>query len=177
MASEFAVFGGGCFWCLDAQFRQVQGVRSVVCGYAGGRTPDPDYEAVCTGETGHAEVVRVEYDAERISCRQLLELFLACHDPTTPNRQGHDVGTQYRSIIVCQNAAQRLEAEAVLKACAASGAWSAPIVTEVVDAMPFHAAEDCHQDYFTKHPRQGYCIAVVGPKVARFRDLLRHRSG
>ena len=167
-----AVFGGGCFWCLDAQFRLVRGVTSVTCGYAGGRTPNPSYEAVCRGDTGHAEVVRVEYRSEEIEFRALVELFLACHDPTTQNRQGHDVGTQYRSIIICRNDEEKRVAGEVIDEWDRAGYWPAPIVTELCEAMPFYPAEPYHQDYLAHHPTQGYCVAVVAPKVAKFRDLL-----
>ena len=168
-----AIFGGGCFWCLDAQFQLVPGVTSVTCGYAGGSTPNPSYEAVCRGDTGHAEVVRIEYRPEEIAFRQLIELFLACHDPTTPNRQGHDIGTQYRSIIVCQNDEEKQIAAAVNDEWNRAGYWDGPIITELCDTVPFYPAEPYHQDYLANHPTQGYCVAVVAPKVAKFRELLR----
>ena len=176
MSEQTAVFGGGCFWCLDAQFRLVPGILSVECGYAGGSVEAPDYEAVCSGTTGHAEVVKLTYDDSRVGYGELLELFLACHDPTTRDRQGHDVGSQYRSIIVCQRPEQRRLAEKTIGAWNAGGYWPAPIVTELLDGVSFYVAEEHHQNYFAKQPHQGYCVAVVGPKVEKFRRLISRRS-
>ncbi len=167
MAHMLATLGGGCFWCLDAVFRRLQGVDSVVAGYAGGTRPNPSYEQVCAGATGHAEVVQIAFDDAEIAYRDLLEVFFAIHDPTTPNRQGADVGPQYRSIILVHDAAQKAEAEAVLREQAE--AWPAPLVTELRPLEKFWPAEDYHQDYFAHHPESGYCQAVVGPKVAKFR--------
>lgn len=166
---ESAIFGGGCFWCLDAVFRQVCGVRDVVCGYAGGGTASPTYESVCSGTTGHAEVVRVDFDPAIVSYATLLRIFFSIHDPTTPNRQGHDVGTQYRSLVVCLSEAQRTAALDAVQAVTKAQLWPAPIVTEIVGNVPFHAAEDYHQDYFARHPNQGYCAVVIAPKLQEFR--------
>ena len=170
-----AVFGGGCFWCLDALFRQLAGVSSVESGYAGGLDPHPNYESVCSGKTGHAEVVQIEFDPEQISFDDLLATFFSSHDPTTLNRQGHDVGTQYRSVIVAQDSAQYEAALSCIAALNDKGLFDTPIVTEVLKKMPFHQAEEYHQDYFTRHPEQGYCAVVIGPKLARFRAQFASR--
>lgn len=177
MAFEKAVLGGGCFWCLDAVFRDVKGVRSVVSGYAGGARPNPSYEQICTGATGHAEVVAVEFDADVVSFRDLLTIFFTVHDPTTLNRQGNDVGTQYRSVVFCQNEAQEDEVREAIEVLNSTGAWgNSPVVTEVVtEALPFWPAEAFHQDYFTHHPNQGYCQFVVAPKLAKFRQKFPQR--
>lgn len=173
---EIATLGGGCFWCLEAVFDEVAGVTDVVSGYAGGRVPDPSYEAVCSGSTGHAEVVRVEFDPAVISFRELLEIFFAIHDPTTLNRQGADVGTQYRSAIFYHSEQQRDAAVAFIEECHRSGLWRDPIVTELCPAPAFYAAEDYHQNYFVNHPNQGYCSFVVAPKVGKFRKrFAQHR--
>lgn len=169
MASEKAVLGGGCFWCLDAVFRQVKGVTGVVSGYAGGARPNPSYEQICTGATGHAEVVEITFDPALVSFRELLEIFFVIHDPTTLNRQGNDVGTQYRSVIFCQSPEQEGIVRETLGELQAT--LHRPVVTEVVtSAEPFWPAEDYHQDYFAHHPGQGYCQFVVAPKVAKFRQ-------
>ena len=177
---ETAVLGGGCFWCLDAVFRELEGVVSVESGYAGGAVAQPSYEDVCSGRTGHAEVVRVVFDPAVISFRDLLGVFFSIHDPTTKDRQGHDVGTQYRSAIFAQTPEQRRTAEALVRELDAGKLWSAPIVTEIADAATFWPAEAYHQDYFTNHPRQPYCQGVVAPKVAKFRkahfDRLKKRA-
>lgn len=170
-----AIFGGGCFWCLDALFRQLVGVSSVESGYAGGLDPHPNYESVCSGLTGHAEVVQIEFDPEQISFDDLLATFFSSHDPTTLNRQGHDVGTQYRSVIVAQDSAQYEAALSCIAALNDKGLFDKPIVTEVLKKMPFHQAEEYHQDYFTRHPEQGYCAVVIGPKLARFRAQFASR--
>lgn len=170
-----AVFGGGCFWCLDALFRQLAGVSSVESGYAGGVDPHPNYESVCSGRSGHAEVVQIEFDPEQISFDDLLATFFSSHDPTTLNRQGHDVGTQYRSVIVAQDSAQYEAALSCIAALNDKGLFDTPIVTEVLKKMPFHQAEEYHQDYFTRHPEQGYCAVVIGPKLARFRAQFASR--
>jgi peptide-methionine (S)-S-oxide reductase len=164
-----ATLAGGCFWCLEAAFAALRGVRSVRSGYMGGRREQPTYEQVCTGVTGHAEVVRIEYDPAVIGYRDLLEVFFAVHDPTTLNRQGNDVGTQYRSAIFWHDPGQRAEAEAMLADLAASGTHGAPIVTELSEATTFWPAEDYHADYFARHPNQPYCQLVVAPKVAKIR--------
>ena len=163
-----ATFGGGCFWCTEAIFRRLQGVASVVSGYSGGEAASPTYEQVCSGKSGHAEVIQVEFDPETIAYRDLLEVFWHTHDPTTPNRQGADVGTQYRSVIFYHDEAQRETAEQLKGELTASGEFSAEIVTEIVPFEQFHAAEDYHQDYFAINPRQPYCAAVISPKVAKF---------
>lgn len=171
MTIEKAVLGGGCFWCLDAVFREVKGVKSVVSGYAGGARPNPTYEQICTGATGHAEVVAITFDTEVISFRNMLGIFFTIHDPTTLNRQGNDVGTQYRSVVFCQSEEQEEEVREAISILDKSGAYDSPLVTEVVtEAIPFWPAEDYHQDYFTHHPGQGYCQFVVAPKVAKFRQ-------
>jgi peptide-methionine (S)-S-oxide reductase len=169
-ATETAVFGGGCFWCLDAQFKLVPGVKNVVSGYAGGTVANPTYEQVCTDRTGHAEVIQVEYDPSKVSYEQLLQKFFHAHDPTTLNRQGADVGTQYRSIILYTNDQQKQIAEKVK--AEAQKDWPDPVVTEIVPLKHFYAAEDYHQDYFAKNPTQGYCRLVVAPKVQKFEKLL-----
>ncbi|MHB8765013.1 MAG: peptide-methionine (S)-S-oxide reductase MsrA [Deferrisomatales bacterium] len=166
---EAATLGGGCFWCLQPIFQELVGVHEVTVGYAGGRRPNPTYEQVCTGATGHAEVVQVAFDPGVLSFRELLEVFFAVHDPTTPNRQGADVGTQYRSAIFFAGADQESAAREVIRDLDAQGLWDGPIVTEVSPLQAFYPAEAYHQDYFRKHPGQGYCQVVVAPKVAAFR--------
>ena len=179
--SATAVLGGGCFWCLDAVFRELEGVRSVESGYAGGRTADPTYEDVCGGKTGHAEVVRMTFDPAVLSFRDLLRVFFTIHDPTTLNRQGNDVGTQYRSVIFCETPDQRTDAEAVIGELTAEGLWRDPVVTEIAGRATFHPAEGYHQDYFARNGRQPYCAYVVAPKVAKFRkafaERLRKKAG
>ena len=162
---EKATFGGGCFWCLEAVFEQLIGVDRVISGYAGGAIENPSYEAVCSGTTGHAEVVEVLFDPARISYRQLLDVFFAIHDPTSLNRQGADIGTQYRSAIFTHNEAQQTTAQAVIDELALSNAFGAPIVTELRHAPVFYAAESYHQGYFRNNPGQGYCAFVVAPKA------------
>ena len=172
---EVAVLGGGCFWCLDAVFRELAGVVGVESGYAGGTAPNPDYEAVCSGRTGHAEVVRVTFDPARLAYADLLRVFFTIHDPTTRNRQGNDVGTQYRSVIFCQDDAQRAAARAVVDEIAAAKLWRGPIVTEIAGPAAFHPAEGYHQDYFERNPGQPYCMFVVAPKLAKFRKAFADR--
>jgi peptide-methionine (S)-S-oxide reductase len=172
---ELATLGGGCFWCLEAVFERVEGVVSVRSGYAGGTTPSPSYQQVCGGATGHAEVVQVAFDPVLISYRDVLEIFFAVHDPTTPDRQGHDVGTQYRSVIFHHTEAQRAEARATIAELGAQGIWDAPIVSELVPLDTFWPAEDYHTEYFRRNPDQPYCQAVVAPKVAKFRQKFAHR--
>jgi len=170
------VLGGGCFWCLDAVYRQMRGVLAVESGYCGGHLEAPDYHAVCGGRSGHAEVVRIRFDPAVVSYRQLLEVFFVIHDPTTHNRQGHDVGTQYRSVIFAQDAEQRAVARALMDELAAAQAYGAPIVTELLDAHAFWPAEGDHQDYFARNPGQPYCHFVIAPKLEKFRkhfDALR----
>ncbi len=170
MNDQTAVFGGGCFWCLEAVFRRLRGVRQVVSGYAGGRRPQPTYDQVCTGATGHAEVVQVTFDPAEISYGQLLEVFFAFHDPTTLNRQGPDVGTQYRSVILTADDAQAAEARRVLDALERDGTFDAPVVTEIRPLETFWPAEEYHQRYFERHPDRGYCAALIAPKVASLRQ-------
>ncbi len=170
-----AILGGGCFWCLDAVFRELDGVRSVESGYAGGRTANPTYEAVCGGDTGHAEVVRVTFDPAVIDFRDLLRVFFTLHDPTTLNRQGNDVGTQYRSVIFCQTPEQRADAEAVVAELTAQQLWRDPVVTEIAGTATFYPAETYHQDYFERNGGQPYCAYIVAPKVAKFRKAFASR--
>jgi peptide-methionine (S)-S-oxide reductase len=166
---EVATLAGGCFWCLEAVFDQVQGVEDVVSGYTGGVVPHPTYEQVCTGTTGHAEAVQVTFDPDVISYRDLLEIFFSIHDPTTLNRQGEDVGTQYRSAIFYHSSEQKAVAERVIADLGAARVWADPIVTEVTPAGAFYAAEAYHQEYFVRNGGQPYCRLVVAPKVAKFR--------
>ncbi len=172
---ETAVLGGGCFWCLEAVFDELDGVQSVESGYAGGRNPNPTYDDVCSGRTGHAEVVRVTFDPSVLSFRDLLAVFFTIHDPTTKDRQGNDAGTQYRSVIFCQSPAQRAAAESVRAELTAAKLWKDPIVTEIADAAPFYEAERDHQEYFAQNPGQPYCMVVVAPKVAKFRKRFTER--
>lgn len=169
MATDIAVLGGGCFWCTEAVYLEVKGVTKVESGYTGGAQPNPTYEQVCAGTTGHAEVVRLEFDPEVISYRDILEIFFTIHDPTTLNRQGNDVGTQYRSVIYYQSPEQEAMARQVMAEMA--HVWDAPIVTEISPAQPYFKAEDYHQNYFAQHPLQGYCAFVVEPKVTKFRKM------
>jgi peptide-methionine (S)-S-oxide reductase len=172
---EVATFGGGCFWCLEAVYLDLEGVHEVKSGYAGGTTSNPSYEEVCRGTTGHAEVVQVRFDPEVTSFREILEVFFAVHDPTTPNRQGADVGTQYRSIILHHTAFQREVALKLIGELASEELWAEPIVTELVALEEFFPAEGYHDDYFRRNPEQPYCQAVVSPKVAKFRAQFAHK--
>lgn len=165
---EVATLGGGCFWCLDAVYREIQGVTSVVSGYAGGSVAHPTYEQVCTGTTNHAEVVLVEFDPGVISYGDILEIFWSIHDPTTPNRQGADVGTQYRSVIFTHDDAQA--ATATASRAAIQHAWPRPVVTQIEPLTAFYPAEDYHQDYFARNPHQGYCAVVINPKLQKMRQ-------
>ncbi|TVR55680.1 MAG: peptide-methionine (S)-S-oxide reductase [Gemmatimonadales bacterium] len=174
-ATEIATLGGGCFWCLDAVYRRMQGIRDVTCGYAAGHQPDPTYRQVCTGTTGHAEVVQVAFDPEEISFREILQIFFTIHDPTTRDRQGNDVGTQYRSIILHHSPEQAATAREVMEWVAGEEMWGAPLVTQVEPLETFYAAEPEHQDYFARNPHTGYCQAVVAPKVAKARSAFAHR--
>jgi peptide-methionine (S)-S-oxide reductase len=167
--TEIAVLGGGCFWCTEAVYLEVNGVNKVESGYTGGPQPNPTYEQICTGATGHAEVVRLEFDPAVISYRDILEIFFTIHDPTTLNRQGNDVGTQYRSVIYYQSPEQEATARQVMAEMAQ--VWDAPIVTEISPAQPYYKAEQYHQNYFEQHPLQGYCAFVVEPKVVKFRKM------
>ncbi len=167
--TESATLGGGCFWCLEAVFEQLRGVEKVESGYAGGSVPDPAYKAVCRGDTGHAEVVQVTFDPAVISFRELLEVFFAVHDPTTLNRQGNDVGTQYRSVIFYHTPEQKESATAVIRELSEQRLWPGPVVTQVEPLTRFYKAEDYHQQYFRSNPSQPYCQLVVSPKVAKAR--------
>jgi peptide-methionine (S)-S-oxide reductase len=166
---EVATLGGGCFWCLEAVYDQLKGVTDVVSGYAGGQVVQPSYEQVCTGRTGHAEVVQVTFDPSVISFRQILEVFFSIHDPTTLNRQGADVGPQYRSAIFFHSPEQKATAEQLIAEFNAKKLWDRPIVTEVTPFDQFYPAEAYHQEYYERNPRQGYCQFIIAPKVAKFR--------
>jgi len=174
---EIATLGGGCFWCVEAVFTELQGVEKVESGYAGGANDNPTYEQVCSGNTGHAEVVQVTFDPEEISFKEILEVFFTAHDPTTLNRQGADMGTQYRSVIFYHDEKQKTEAEEVIKELSGEGIWDSPIVTEISPLTKFFKAENYHQDYFKYNGQQPYCRMVVAPKVAkvrkRFADWLK----
>jgi peptide-methionine (S)-S-oxide reductase len=172
---EIATLGGGCFWCTEAVFQQVQGVLAVESGYTGGQVDNPTYEQVCSGETGHAEVVRVTFDPAVIGYREILEIFFATHDPTTLNRQGNDVGTQYRSVIYPHSDAQRETAEAVMRELTEQRLYDAPLVTRIEPEQPYWPAEAYHQNYYRQHPNQGYCAFVISPKLAKFREKFAHR--
>ncbi len=166
---ELATLAGGCFWCLEAVFDDLRGVDSVESGYMGGKTANPSYEEVCSGETGHAEVAQLSFDPKQVSFKEILEVFFVIHDPTTLNRQGNDVGTQYRSAIFYHSAGQKAAAEQVIANMSAAKIYEDPIVTEVVPASKFYVAEDYHQEYFRRNAAQPYCAFVVKPKVAKFR--------
>jgi peptide-methionine (S)-S-oxide reductase len=172
---ELATLAGGCFWCLEAVYVDLIGVDKVVSGYAGGHVVNPSYERVCSGSTGHAEVVQVSFNPSVLSFHDLLEVFFTIHDPTTLNRQGHDVGTQYRSAVFYHSPEQKQVAEEVIAEITATGIWGAPIVTQVAPLDVFYPAEAYHQDYFARNPMQPYCQAVVAPKVAKFRQKFRER--
>ncbi|MES2123681.1 MAG: peptide-methionine (S)-S-oxide reductase MsrA [Gemmatimonadota bacterium] len=167
---ETAVFGGGCFWCLEAVFERLQGVERVVSGYSGGARPAPTYEQVCSGATGHAEVIQVTFDSAVRSYRELVELFFAFHDPTTLNRQGPDSGTQYRSVVFTSSPEQQATAEAVVAGLTAEGVFDGPIVTEITPLDRFWPAEEYHQQYFQRNPSRAYCAAMIAPKVAKLRQ-------
>ena len=170
---ETAILGGGCFWCTEAVYLDTRGVTKVGSGYMGGHTPNPTYEQVCSGTSGHAEVVRIEFDPSQIAYRDILEIFFTIHDPTTLNRQGNDVGTQYRSVIFTTSPEQEATARQVMAEMA--HVWDAPLVTEITPAQQWHRAEDYHQDYFRQHPLQGYCAFVVAPKLTKFRQTFAER--
>jgi peptide-methionine (S)-S-oxide reductase len=166
---EVATLGGGCFWCLEAVYKDLKGVESVVSGYAGGHVDNPTYEQVCGGRTGHAEVVQITFDPAVVSFRDLLDVFFTIHDPTTKDRQGADVGPQYRSVVLYHSPEQKAATERSIADLREKGIWRAPIVTEVVSLETFYPAEAYHQDYFEQNPRQRYCQIVIAPKVAKFR--------
>lgn len=166
---QIAVFAGGCFWCTEPVFSQLKGVSKVVSGYIGGHTANPTYKQICNGDTGHAEAIQIMFDDSVISFETLLEIFFASHDPTTLNRQGNDVGTQYRSAVFCQDEAQRAATVNMISRLNAQGIWPTPIVTQVNGAETFYPAEDYHQYYFANNPYQPYCMAVAAPKAAKIR--------
>jgi peptide-methionine (S)-S-oxide reductase len=174
MATETATLGGGCFWCLEAVYQELKGVLQVESGYTGGHVPNPSYEQVCDGSTGHVEVVRLTFDPDVVSYREILEVFFTIHDPTTLNRQGNDVGTQYRSAIYTHSPQQHDTAKHVIAEMA--NVWDAPIVTELNPETTYYKAEDYHQNYFQQHPLQGYCAFVVAPKVAKFRKIFAEKT-
>lgn len=173
--NQFANFGAGCFWCVEAMFLALKGVISVKPGYMGGKITNPTYKEVCSGLTGHAEIIRIEFDSSIISFSELLEAFFQAHDPTQLNRQGNDVGTQYRSAIFYEDEIQHQLSKTALKAANESGQWNVPIVTEVSEVSTFYEAEDYHHNYFAQNPNQAYCSAVVRPKVDKFLKKFRDR--
>ena len=173
MNSEIATLGGGCFWCLEAVYQELKGVTAVESGYTGGTVVNPSYEEVCDGTTGHAEVVRVSFDPAVVSYREILEVFFTIHDPTTLNRQGNDVGTQYRSVVYYHSPEQQETAKHVIAEMA--NVWDAPLVTELSPEETYYKAEEYHQNYFRQHPLQGYCAFIVAPKVAKFRKTFSDR--
>ena len=166
---QIAIFAGGCFWCTEPVFSQLKGVSKVESGYIGGHTQNPTYKDICNGDTGHAECINITFDADVISFETLLEIFLVAHDPTTPNRQGNDVGTQYRSAVFCQNDAQKLAVKNMIETFNREAVYNAPIVTHINDNATFYPAEDYHQYYFDKNPSNPYCLAVAAPKAAKIR--------
>lgn len=170
MAIETTTLAGGCFWCLEAVYDQLKGVQSVESGYAGGNVQNPSYKAVCTGTTGHAEVVQIAFDNDVISFQDILDVFFTIHDPTTLNRQGNDVGTQYRSAVFYHSDEQKEIAEKTIKDLNQNGPWDNPIVTQIVPIANYSPAEDYHQEYFENNPDQGYCRVIIAPKVAKFRS-------
>ncbi|WP_421132452.1 peptide-methionine (S)-S-oxide reductase MsrA [Alteromonas sp. A079] len=172
---QVATLGGGCFWCIESAFNSVDGVVKALSGYAGGDAPSPTYEAVCSGTTGHVEVVQVTFDADKISYREVLEIFFALHDPTQVNRQGNDVGTQYRSAIFYHDDAQKVAAEAIIAEIEQEEIWPNPVVTEVTALNNYHEAEAYHQDYFKNNPQNQYCSMVVAPKLAKFKKTFASR--
>jgi len=172
---EVATLGGGCFWCIEAAFNEIRGIVNVEPGYAGGKTASPTYEQVCTGTTGHAEVVQVTFDLQSISFKEILEIFFAAHDPTTLNRQGADVGTQYRSVIFYHNIKQKQAAEQVIAEFDAAKVWDNLIVTQVEPFKNFYKAEDYHRKYFSRHPEAAYCRIVIAPKIAKLRKKYREK--
>ncbi|MBK6402059.1 MAG: peptide-methionine (S)-S-oxide reductase MsrA [Rhodocyclaceae bacterium] len=175
MATAVATLGGGCFWCLEAAFIQLRGVLDVTSGYCGGHVAQPSYGEVCAGDTGHAEVVHVTFDPDIIDYRTLLLAFFAIHDPTTPNRQGHDVGSQYRSVIFTHGAEQQRITLELIETLTREQTWPDPVVTEVIPVERFWPAEEHHQNYFANNPRQPYCMAVVAPKAAKLREVFKDR--
>jgi len=175
VSTSQATLGGGCFWCVEAVFDGVIGIRRIEPGYAGGTKPNPTYEEVCTGTTGHAEVVQITFDPKEISFREILEIFFSTHDPTTLNRQGNDIGTQYRSVIYYHDEGQKRVATEVMEELSGEKVWDDPIVTELTALDTFYPAEAYHYEYFKNNPDQGYCAAVIAPKVADFRRRFAHK--
>jgi peptide-methionine (S)-S-oxide reductase len=173
--TKLATFGAGCFWCVEAVFQRLRGVVSVESGYAGGTVANPTYKQICTGTTGHAEVCQIRYDPAKVSFDELLEVFWKTHDPTTLNRQGADVGTQYRSVIFYHDDQQRVQAQRRKQELDKSGAWSAPIVTEISPLVKFYKAEDYHQNYFRANPQQGYCQFIIRPKLEKFEKVFQDK--
>lgn len=167
---QIAVFAGGCFWCTEPVFSQLKGVNDVVSGYIGGHTSNPTYKEICNGDTGHAEAIKISFDADVISFETLLEIFFVSHDPTTLNRQGNDIGTQYRSAVFCQDESQKTATRQMIEQLDKQAIWPNPIVTQINDAATFYPAEDYHQHYFDKNPFQPYCLAVAAPKAAKIRS-------
>lgn len=167
--TQLATLAGGCFWCIESALNSIQGVEKAISGYAGGEKENPTYKEVCSGNTGHAEVVRVEFNPDMLSYRQLLEIFFSLHNPTQLNRQGNDIGTQYRSAIFFHDEAQKEEAENIIREIEQEGIWDDPVVTEVVELNNYYSAEDYHQDYFANNPENQYCNMVVAPKLAKFK--------
>ena len=172
---ERTTLAGGCFWCIEAVFLNIDGIETTTSGYAGGEIENPSYEQVCSGTTGHAEVVQLSYNPSNISYREILEIFFTIHDPTTRNRQGPDIGTQYRSAIFYHNLQQRSTAEALIKELNLAGLWKNPIVTELVPFTIFYSAEEYHQNYFEQHPAQPYCRIIISPKLDKLRNRWAHR--
>ena len=175
MNRQIASLAGGCFWCLETAYNRLEGVETALSGYMGGASAHPTYEQICSGESGHAEVVQVHFDADRISYREILEIFFTLHDPTTLNRQGNDSGTQYRSAIFWHDLTQKSAAETLIAELATAGTFDQPIVTEITEAPLFWPAEDYHQRYFEQNPQQPYCMFVVSPKLAKFREKFASR--
>jgi peptide-methionine (S)-S-oxide reductase len=166
---DVATLAGGCFWCIEGVFREVNGVENVVSGYTGGTTVNPTYEQVCTGKTGHAETVQVSFNPSKISYREILEIFFSIHDPTTLNRQGADIGTQYRSAVFYHNEQQKRVVEELIRELNKANLWDKPVVTQIVPLDTFYPAEEYHQEYFSRHPEQAYCQMVISPKIGKFR--------
>ena len=173
--SETATLAGGCFWCIEAVFQEIEGVKNVISGYTGGTSVNPTYEQVCAGKTGHAEAVQVTFDPDRISYREILEIFFSVHDPTTLNRQGADIGTQYRSAIFYRDEQQKNTAEKLIGELDKEKLWESAIVTQIMPLTKFYQAEDYHQEYFSHHPEQGYCLVVISPKINKFRRRWANR--
>ncbi len=172
---EVVTLGGGCFWCIEAIFEELEGVEQVESGYSGGWVSNPTYQQVCTGKTGHAEAVQITFDPKIISLKDILDVFFTVHDPSTPNRQGADVGTQYRSVIFYRNQEQKTTAEQAAREIQSAKLWEAPIVTEIVPFQDFYKAEDYHQEYFKRNPGQAYCRIVIDPKIKKFREHFRDK--